>query len=83
MPWEDVKEYEELRRGLKEEFDPKVPLQEDRVSIILSCMWRKRRVCDKPNLDTAAALDRVENRALWEHPPPLFDTEFEGIIQPS
>jgi hypothetical protein len=79
LPWEDVKEYEELRRGLKEEFDPKVPLQEGRVSTILSCMWRKRRVRDKRNLDTAAALDRVENRVLWEDPPPLFDTEIEGI----
>jgi len=41
-------------------------------------MWRKRRVREKRNLDTAAALDRVENRVLWEDPRPLFDTKIEG-----
>jgi len=79
LPWEDAKEYEELHRRLTEEFDPKGPLQEDCVNTILSCMWRKRRVREKRNLDTAAALDRVENRVLWENPRPLFDTEIEGI----
>jgi hypothetical protein len=80
LPWENVNEFEELHRGLKEEFEPKGPLQEDCVSTILSCMWRKRRVREKRNLDTAAALDRVENRVLWEEPPPLFDTRFEGTM---
>jgi hypothetical protein len=79
LPWEDVNEYEELRRALKEEFAPEGPLQEDCVNTVFSCMWRKRRVRDKRNLDIAAALDRVENRVLWEDPPPLFDTKFEGI----
>jgi hypothetical protein len=79
LPWEDVNEFEELHRGLKEEFGPEGPLQEDCVYTILSCMWRKRRVREKRNLDTAAALDRVENRVLWEDPPPLFDTDIEGV----
>ena len=79
LPWEDVNEYEELHRKLKDELDPDGPLQEDCVLTILGCMWRKRRVRAKRNLDIAAALDRVENRALWEDPPPLFDTELEGI----
>ena len=79
LPWEDANEYEELHRRLKEEFDPNGPLQEDCVNTILSCMWRKRRVREKRNLDTAAALDRVENRVFWVDPPPLFDTEIEGI----
>jgi hypothetical protein len=65
---------------LNEEFDPTGPLQEDCVNTILSCMWRKCRIRQKRNLDTAAALDRVENRVLWEEPPPLFDTELEGNI---
>src|SRR5258708_8850421 len=77
LPWEDLNEFEELHRGLKEEFGPEGPLQEDCVNTILSCMWRKRRVREKRNLDTAAALDRVENRVLWEDPPPFFDTEIE------
>ena len=78
MPWEDPHEFEELHRGLKEEFEPKGPLQEECIYTILSCMWRKRRVRQKRNLDTAAALDRVENRVLWEEPPPLFETDLEG-----
>ena len=78
MPWEDPHEFEELHRGLKEEFEPKGPLQEECIHTILSCMWRKRRVRHKRNLDTAAALDRVENRVLWEEPPPLFETDIEG-----
>jgi hypothetical protein len=79
LPWEDVNEYEELHRRLKQEFEPSGPLQEDCVNTILSCLWRKRRVREKRNLDTAAALDRVENRVLWDEPPPLFDTEMEGV----
>ncbi len=63
LPWEDVNEF----------------LQEDCVYTILSCMWRKRRIRQKRNLDTAAALDRAENRVLWEQPPPLFETEIEAI----
>ena len=79
MPWEDLHEFEELHRGLKEEFEPKGPLQEDCIYTILSCMWRKRRVRERRNMDTAAALDRVENRVLWEEPPPLFETDLERI----
>jgi hypothetical protein len=79
LPWEDVNEFEELHRGLKEEFEPNGPLQEDCVYTILSCMWRKRRVRNKRNLDTAAALDQVENRVLWKQPPPLFETKIEAM----
>ncbi len=80
LPWEDVNEYEELRRRLFEEHQPEGPSQEECVDAILSCMWRKRRVRHKRNLDTAAALERIENRVLWEDPPPLFDTKEEGTM---
>lgn len=79
LPWEDVGEFEELHRALKDEHEPKGPLQNDCICTILSCMWRKRRVRDKRNLEIAAALDRVENRVLWEDPAPLFDTDLERI----
>lgn len=80
LPWEDANEYEVLRRGLLEELQPEGPLQEDCVNTILSYMWRKRRVRDRRNLDIAATLDRVENRVLWQEPPPLFETEVEGSM---
>jgi hypothetical protein len=77
LPWEDAKEYEALLRDLIDERQPEGPLENDCVSTIASLMWRKRRVRAKRNFDTAAALDRVENRVLWEDPPPLFDTKSE------
>jgi hypothetical protein len=80
FPWEDANEFEELRRGLMEEHQPEGPLQEDCVNSILSCMWRKRRLRDKRKLDIAAALERVENRVLWEEPPPLFETSREKTL---
>jgi hypothetical protein len=80
LPWEDADEYEELRRGLFEEHHPEGPLQEDCINTILTNLWRKRRVRAKRNFDIAAALDKVENRVLWEEPLPLFDTEEETII---
>jgi hypothetical protein len=78
MPWEDEGEFEELRRGLFEDFRPEGPLQEDCVNTILSCMWRKRRVRAKRQFDTAAELDRIHNRTLWEDPPPFFDEGLEA-----
>ena len=59
LPWEDVGEFEELHRALNEEFEPSGPLQKDCVYTILSCMWRKRRVRDKRNLDIGAARESV------------------------
>ncbi len=79
LPWEDVNEFEELHRGLKEEYEPTGPLQEDCVYTILSCMWRKRRVREKRNLEIAAALDRVENHVLWKEPPPLLETQLDQM----
>ena len=72
-------EFEELHRALKEELEPKGALQQDCVYTVLSCMWRKRRVREKRNLDIAAALDRVENHVLWKEPPPLMETNLDAI----
>jgi hypothetical protein len=80
LPWEDAEEFQALLQGLIEEHQPEGPLEEECVSAIASLLWRKRRVRAKRNFDTAAALDRVENRVLWEDPPPLFDTKVEGSM---
>ena len=80
LPWEDADEYEELRRALFQEHQPEGPLQEDCVNTILTNLWRKRRVRAKRNFDIAAALDKLENRVLWEEPLPLFDTREETTI---
>ena len=78
LPWEDASEFENLRNGLIEEFQPEGPLQQDCVNTILSCMWRKRRVRDKRQFDTAAELDRIHNRTLWQDPPPFFETKVDA-----
>src|ERR1700741_2068007 len=80
LPWEDAEEYQALLQGLIDENQPDGPLQMECVNTIASLTWRKRRVSAKRNLDMAAALDRIENRVLWEDPPPLFDTEIEGTM---
>jgi hypothetical protein len=81
LPWEDVNEYEDLRRGLFSEHQPEGPLQEDCVNTVLTNLWRKRRVRAKRNFDIGAALDKVENRVLWEEPLPIFGTELGTIKQ--
>ena len=80
LPWEDAEEFQELLQDLIEEHEPEGPLQKECVNTIASLMWRKRRVRAKRNFDTVAALDRIENRVLWEDPPPLFDTKVEGAM---
>ena len=80
LPWEDPNEFEELRRGLYEYFQPEGPLEKDAVDTILKAMWAKQRLSDKRLFDTAAELDRVQNQVLWQDPPAFFDTKSEGVI---
>jgi hypothetical protein len=55
-------------------------LEEDAVYTILTCIWRKRRIRDKRNLDTLAALQHEELKVLSEMPHPFFDTKEEGTL---
>jgi hypothetical protein len=69
MPWEDRQEFEELHRGLKEEFEPKGPLQEDCIYIIMhvaktpgSAFLTGDRVLE--DLSTEERLDAAIDRAM-------------------
>jgi hypothetical protein len=77
FPWENSAEFERLHRDLIEQYHPRGPLQEDCIQAITSLMWRKRRIRDKRLFDVQAALERTENRVLWEHPAPLMETDFD------
>jgi hypothetical protein len=77
LPWEDGAAFEKLHRDLVEQYKPRGPVQEDCIRTIASCIWRKRRVRDKRQFDTQAALERVENNVLWQHPPPLLETDLD------
>jgi hypothetical protein len=80
FPWEDVDEFDALHRSLQDEWEPSGPLEEDAVYTILTCIWRKRRIRDKRNLDTLAALQHKEFKALSEMTVPLFDTKEERTM---
>ncbi len=80
FPWEDADEFDDLHRSLREEWEPSGVLEEDAVYTILTCIWRKRRIRDKRNLDTLAALQHKDLEALSEMPPPFFDTRRETTI---
>jgi hypothetical protein len=77
LPWEHPDEFEQLRREIWEELQPEGPLQEDAATTILLCRWRKERLRLKRKLDTAVALNKVENRVFKQEAPPLFDTRIE------
>ena len=80
FPWENAEEFDALHRSLQDEWEPSGALEEDAVYTILTCIWRKRRIRDKRNLDTLAALQQKEVKALSEMPKPFFDTRQEKIM---
>ncbi|SEE51311.1 hypothetical protein [Bradyrhizobium erythrophlei] len=80
LPWEDPDAFEGLRRAIWEEWGPEGPSEHDCVETMFLCLWRKHRVRAKRKVDTAVALDRVENRVFQERPPPvLLENELEVI----
>jgi hypothetical protein len=80
FPWEDADEFDALHRSLQDEWEPSGALEEDAVYTILTCIWRKRRIRDKRNLDTLAALQQKDLEALSEMPLPFFDTKQETTM---
>ena len=80
FPWEDTDEFDALHRSLQDEWEPSGALEQDAVYTILTCIWRKRRIRDKRNLDTLAALQHKELKALSEMPHPFFDTKQESTL---
>jgi hypothetical protein len=80
FPWEDADEFDALHRSLRDEWEPSGALEQDAVYTILTCIWRKRRIRDKRNLDTLAALQHKDLKILSETPTPFFDTKEENGI---
>ena len=80
FPWEDVDEFEALHRSLQDEWKPAGALEEDAVFTILTCIWRKRRIRDKRNLDTLASMQEKEFEDITAQPPPFFETSQEKTL---
>jgi len=80
FPWEDVDEFEALHRSLQDEWKPSGALEEDAVFTMLTCIWRKRRIRDKRNLDTLASMQEQEFEELTAQPLPFFETSHENTL---
>ena len=80
FPWENADEFDALHRSLQDEWEPSGALEQDAVYTILTCIWRKRRIRDKRNLDTLAALQQKDLETLSKMPIPFFDTEREATM---
>jgi hypothetical protein len=80
FPWEDVDEFEALHRSLQDEWKPSGALEEDAVFTILTCIWRKRRIRDRRNLETLAALQEKKFEDITAQPLPFFETSQEKTL---
>jgi hypothetical protein len=73
FPWEDKAEYEALLRELIDEWQPSGAFEEEAVCTIARCMWRKRRILEKRQLEVFAELNKPPASSLRQ-PEPFFKT---------
>ena len=78
LPWEDAAEFEALHQQLRDEWQPEGPLEEDTVATYLDCLWRKRRVRQKRQIDTLAAINKPNTISL-QQPIPFFEEDIDRI----
>ena len=78
LPWEDAAEFEALHQQLRDEWQPEGPLEEDTVATYLDCLWRKRRVRQKRQIDTLAAINKP-NTICLQQPIPFFEEDIDRI----
>lgn len=76
FPWEDREEFEALHRESIDEWQPQGAFEEEAVFTIASCMWKKRRIRDKRQLEVLAHLQQPKPQSFKE-PTPFFETKFE------
>ncbi|WP_338699179.1 MULTISPECIES: hypothetical protein [unclassified Bradyrhizobium] len=81
LPWEDPDAFQELRRAIWQEWRPEGPIEVDCVETILICQWRKQRLRAKRKLDTAVALDKVQNRVFNERPPQVLEVIKDALTE--
>ncbi len=77
LPWENVTEFEALHQELREEWHPSGALEEDAVYTILTCLWRKKRVRAKRNLELTTAIQKPEFKPLANEPIPFFQENLD------
>lgn len=79
LPWESAREFQALHQELRDEWQPSGALEEDAVHTILNCLWRKRRVRARRNLQLTVALKQPALVELTHTPVPFFQTKRELV----
>ena len=78
FPWENRADFEALHSELIEEWDPCGAFEEEAVFTITSCMWKKRRIRDKRQLEFLAHL-RTPDPQSSKQPTPFFENQIEQL----
>lgn len=78
FPWENRAEFEALHKELIEEWKPKGAFEEEAVFTIASCMWKKRRIREKRQLEVLAHLQQPDPQFSKE-PTPFFENRIEQL----
>ena len=78
FPWEDRAEFEALHLELIDEWDPNGAFEAEAVFTIASCMWKKRRIREKRQLEVLTHLRTPDPRSSKE-PTPFFESGIEQL----
>ena len=78
FPWENRADFEALHMELIDEWDPCGAFEEEAVFTIASCMWKKRRIREKRQLEVLAHL-RTPDPQSSKEPTPFFENEIEQL----
>jgi hypothetical protein len=78
FPWENRADFEALHSELIDEWDPCGAFEEEAVFTIASCMWKKRRIREKRQLEVLAHL-RTPDPQSSKQPTPFFENQIEQL----
>jgi hypothetical protein len=78
FPWESRADFEALHLELIDEWDPCGAFEEEAVFTIASCMWKKRRIREKRQLEVIAHLQTPDPQSS-KQPTPFFESKIEQL----
>jgi hypothetical protein len=78
FPWENRADFEALHMELIDEWDPCGAFESEAVFTIASCMWKKRRIREKRQLEVLAHL-RTPDPQSFKEPIPFFESKIEQL----
>ena len=78
FPWENRAEFEVLHMELVDEWDPRGAFEEESVFTIANCIWKKRRIREKRQLEVLADLRAPDPQSAKETTP-FFEERIQQI----